>query len=151
VDFSSSGCRLASPGGFLEVRLNLLFSVSVDGGIIRKRMNHVKCRLNVEYNAKVLMTFAPTLPLDDNPAAWNGGLSSALSTPTVLRYIHLSKGTNTSVPLLLGVQLFLQSAETMQSPNPRENLVVYQQDGNARRAYNYYRRRRDHRQLLVSL
>jgi hypothetical protein len=35
----------------------------------------------MEYNVKVLMTFLPTLPLDDNPVAGNGGLSSALSTP----------------------------------------------------------------------
>jgi hypothetical protein len=41
----------------------------------------VKAPEKDEYNAKVLVTFAPTLPLDENPAAENGGLSSALSTP----------------------------------------------------------------------
>lgn len=34
-----------------------------------------------EYHAKVLVTFAPTLPLAGKPAVWNGGLSSALSVP----------------------------------------------------------------------
>jgi hypothetical protein len=42
VDFSPSVCRLASPDGFLEVRLNLLFSVSIDGGIIRVSKTDVK-------------------------------------------------------------------------------------------------------------
>jgi hypothetical protein len=46
VDFSSIVYRLASPGGFLEVRLNLLFSVSVDSGIIRASKSGVKQNAN---------------------------------------------------------------------------------------------------------
>ena len=48
---------------------------------IHQRGDVVKGARRLEYNAKVLVTFGPTLPLDDSPAAWNGGLSSALSAP----------------------------------------------------------------------
>jgi hypothetical protein len=42
VDFSSSGYRFSPTSDSLEVRLNLLFSVSVDGKIIRALKIDVK-------------------------------------------------------------------------------------------------------------
>jgi len=42
VDFSSTVYRFSPASDSLEVRLNLLFSVNVDGGIIRGEKDHVK-------------------------------------------------------------------------------------------------------------